>query len=109
MTSKTLKSAALSGDISATKYFLENGINPSQKVSSGTLLQFVIRYNFTDIAILLMKYGAEVNTQDKFGDTPLHEATQNRNDLLVKELVSRNANIFLFICDDGESKCFSKV
>ena len=100
MIPKTLKSAALSGNINATRYFLENGVNPSQRVSSGTLLQFVIRHNFTDIAILLMQYGAEINTQDKFGDTPLHEAVKNGNNLLVEELVSRSANIFLKNMDD---------
>ncbi|MDQ8040202.1 MAG: ankyrin repeat domain-containing protein [Rickettsiella sp.] len=92
---KTLKSAALSGNLDATSLFLKRGGNPNQKVSTGTLLQHVIRHNFTEIAILLMEYGAEVNTQDKFDNTPLHEAAKNGNVILVKHLLSKNANILI--------------
>ena len=92
---KTLKLAVLSGNLDATKQFLKKGINPSQGFSTGTLLQFAICYNFTDIATLLMEYGAEVNTQDKFGNTPLHEAAKNGNEVLVKHLLSKNADIFI--------------
>ncbi len=95
MNYKTLRAAAIAGDLEQTKYFLDKGYNPSQKILTGTLLQFVIQHNHQDIAILLMKYGAEVNTQDKFGITPLHEAAKNGNEILIRELLSRNAKIFI--------------
>ncbi|TLY47752.1 MAG: hypothetical protein E6K54_05035 [Gammaproteobacteria bacterium] len=41
------------------------------------------------------EFGAEVNTQDKWDNTPLHEAVNEESSLLVKELLSRNANLLL--------------
>ncbi|KAF2175028.1 ankyrin, partial [Zopfia rhizophila CBS 207.26] len=44
------------------------------------------------VRILLDKYGAEVNTKDKFGDSPLHKAARRGNEDLMKLLLDYGAD-----------------
>jgi len=41
---------------------------------------------------VLLAAGADVNTSDKFGNTALHEATNNGHELVVKTLLEANAD-----------------
>ncbi|MES2142387.1 MAG: ankyrin repeat domain-containing protein [Pseudomonadota bacterium] len=78
-------------------------LNP--KNSHGTpLLQALIKDGKTYSATFLLDNlddKTEVNKQDKFGDTPLHEAAKNGNKTLVERLLEKGASPF--------TKNFNKV
>jgi ankyrin repeat protein len=94
---KTIVSAALQGDLESTGQFLEKRANPNQRTNGlkNTLLQLVVRNGLNDIAILLLEYGAHVNTKNIFGDTPLHDAAQTNNEVLVQYLLAKGANLLV--------------
>jgi hypothetical protein len=60
-----------------------------------TPLYWAIENNHTEVAILLIERGADVNIGDEFGETPLHRAAYNINfevaELLLKSGASVNA------------------
>ena len=49
----------------------------------------------TDLALLLIQNGAEVNAQNAFGYTPLHWAVSNGHLETVKVLVENGANVWI--------------
>ena len=95
-----LYSRILSGDKLASKEFIKRHkekdciLNPIIGNANNTLFQLIVRYNLTNIAIEFMALGVQVNTQDRFGNTPLHEAAKNGNKLLVEQLLEKGANPF---------------
>lgn len=70
-------------------------LNPKIGHVEITLFQLIVRKNLTDIAIYFMKHGVKINTQDKFGNTPLHEAAKNGNKILIEQLLKKGANPFI--------------
>lgn len=90
-------SLILKGDKLAIEEHLERCLGLSYQLNSGmacgnTLLQLVIRRNLIDIAIILIKLGANVNTQNKFNNTPLHEAAIIGSEILVEQLLKNGAD-----------------
>ena len=61
----------------------------------GTPLHYACkqRCNPKTIKLLLLS-GANINGKDYYGDTPLHEAVQDRNIRIVNILLENNANIY---------------
>lgn len=52
-----------------------------------------VHHGFTDIAALLLKYGAMVNVPGCYNITPLHEAVLNNRLEAVKLLLMYGANV----------------
>ncbi|EAY04593.1 hypothetical protein TVAG_233290 [Trichomonas vaginalis G3] len=67
------------------EYFLSHG---------ATALHFVARYNFKEIAELLISHGANINEKDNNGETSLHIAIAWRDSKKIAEhLISHGINI----------------
>jgi ankyrin repeat protein len=49
----------------------------------------------TDVIDLIMGYGTNVNAEDKSGSTPLHEAAQTGNVMMVKKLLEHGATMHI--------------
>lgn len=54
-----------------------------------SLLHFACQYGHTVMVELLLLFGADINTQDFHGRTPLHHCVQKKNDDLTKHLLKR--------------------
>ena len=100
MNHNKLYKSILRGDKSAAEELIrrykEKGyrINPNTGRKK-TLFQLIVRKDLTDIALYFMAHGAEINTQDSLGNTPLHEAAINGNKILVEKLLKKGANPFM--------------
>jgi ankyrin repeat protein len=57
-----------------------------------TPLQIAVRYNQTAVVKFLVDRGANVNTQDLFGQTALHEAVMHKDEELIRLLLDCGAN-----------------
>lgn len=67
--------------------------NNNQSVLSGwTPLHEACNYGHYNVALTLVKAGANVNARGLDDDTPLHDAAKNGNLKLVKMLVERGAD-----------------
>lgn len=95
---KKLISYVLSGDELAAKEFIKRHrerklkLNPILGRGRTSLFQLIVRRDLTKIAIAFIKFRVEVNIQDSFGCTPLHEAAINGNEILVERLLEKGAN-----------------
>eukprot|EP00833_Pecoramyces_ruminatium_P013063 jgi/Orpsp1_1/1187095/evm.model.d7180000055344.1 len=67
-----------------------NQLNTSKEYSP---LTFACEKGYQDIVEILIKYGANVDTEDKKGDTPLIIACKNNYNNIVKILIKNGANI----------------
>ena len=45
-----------------------------------------------DAMIILLEFGADCNIQKEDGNTPLHLATEKKNDIYISSLLSHGAN-----------------
>jgi ankyrin repeat protein len=69
-------------------------VNINHQAKDGaTPLLLAISIEKYDLAILLIKAGADVNLSDNEGLTPLHLACQEGNQELVNLLIEKNANL----------------
>ncbi|RCH54100.1 hypothetical protein DJ568_14560 [Mucilaginibacter hurinus] len=79
--------AAYFGQYEIARYLVEKGADinlPSNNGFNVFPLHSAAAGNFTDIAVLLIENGAQVNIKQQAGVTPLHSAAQNGNvDLLI--------------------------
>ncbi|WP_192805865.1 ankyrin repeat domain-containing protein [Rickettsiella massiliensis] len=100
MDHKKLISYILLGNTLAAKEFIKRSqergykLNPIVGNANNPLFQLVVRYRQTAIALDFIAQGVEVNTQDKWGITPLHEAAETGNIILVEKLLAKGANPF---------------
>ena len=67
-------------------------IDSNSKVTSGALLTS-INFNFTEIAVLLIKHGADVNAIGSFGDSMIMKAIRKKNIEIVKLLLEKNVDL----------------
>ncbi len=73
---------------------LTKGANPNCLTTTGdNLLSVAIKHtNNPKIILMLLNAGAEPNTKDTYGNTPLHRAILKNNPALVKILLNAGAN-----------------
>jgi ankyrin repeat protein len=78
--------ALAGGHLAASKLLIEKGANVNAIVDGGgNLLFFIAPSGKEDLVELLLKNGAKVNHKNKYGDTPLDEAADEKiADLLRK-------------------------
>lgn len=85
-----------------TKVLLENGANTEVKDDNGrTALSVAVQFCESPKAIqALVKYGADIETRDKYGYTPLIYASstylntqETRSNVIVEKLISLGANV----------------
>ena len=62
-----LVSATLAGDTNAVEQLLQQGTDPNRVYNTNTALTYAARDGFTEIARLLINYGADVNWIDGEG------------------------------------------
>jgi ankyrin repeat protein len=81
-----LSMALAGGHLEASKLLIEKGANVNAIVDGGgNLLFFIAPSGKEDLVELLLKNGAKVNHKNKYGDTPLDEAADEKiADLLRK-------------------------
>ena len=82
--------AALAGDVDVITRLLDEGAEVDETGIAGPLY-FAIQRGHTDAALLLIKRGADVNRQSKFG-TPLHISSRKGNAEIVQALLERGAD-----------------
>lgn len=66
-------------------------VNACSGVTRATPLHMAARRGFAQIAQTLLEYGADMNAQDRKGDTPLDRAIHCRKDAVAQLLVERGA------------------
>ncbi|WP_395477403.1 ankyrin repeat domain-containing protein [Rickettsia endosymbiont of Pantilius tunicatus] len=100
ITPEALFKAIREKNIAEAKYLLEHGISPNTDYQDnigggGVILHWVIKeQNENDTIIkLLLEKGADPNSRDSFGDTPLHLASQKGYTNIAKILLENNAFI----------------
>lgn len=81
-----------------TKFLLENGANPNYSGSENKQNPIVIAIYYGDIPVieLLINNGIDINTKDKYLQTPVHHLFSKKNELpleLKKVLLSKTKNI----------------
>ena len=100
---EAIATAVYNGSPQMVKYLLDIGANPNEK-SDFPLITMSNPHNivrgvegndvlrFTQTTQALIKYGADVNTQDKLGNTALHNATRSGSISLIKTLLNAGAS-----------------
>jgi len=90
-------SAIHNGDYNIVEECLKKGydcnVTFTARVSNESILHAAVRNNYVSIVELLLRYRAEVDIRDKFGQTPLHYAVEYNLSIMVTILVAYNANI----------------
>lgn len=79
-------------NLDLVEFLLQHGANSNYHVYNVTPLNTAILYYDYQIIELLLKNGADPNTQDENGDCPIINACLNRSYKVVKLLLSYNAN-----------------
>ncbi|XP_063924814.1 uncharacterized protein LOC135138744 isoform X2 [Zophobas morio] len=70
-----------------------NEVNFSDEFDGGTPLILASREGHETVVEYLVKYGAEINRADKYGETPLYAASSRRHEKIVECLVKCGAKI----------------
>lgn len=91
---EALREAASNGKTDYVRSLLDKEvyIDARDNTFGRTALFWAVQAGHTDIVKLLLQRGADVNTRDKDGWTPLHRATQNGDEACVKLLLAHGAN-----------------
>jgi len=80
-------------DICAVHIYLKNKINIHIPAMGNMItLHIAAAEGHTDIAQLLINYGADIDAQNDSGDTPLHMAASFHRENMVQLLLNNNAN-----------------
>ena len=93
-----LQRAPLRGPPRRCRDFEETGRRQSRSRASrapdgGTAFTIALARGNEAVARLMLDYGADINTKDKTGSTPLHEAVRQGKIELVRDLVKRGADL----------------
>ncbi len=85
---------AKDGKTDVVKLFLDAGMNPNAKDSTGTTALISATFNaYTDTVQALLTKGVDVNTKDNFGRTALMYAAYKGQMEIVKALLSKSADV----------------
>ena len=92
-TSPPIVLAASVNDLAMVKFLVSKKADVNVKATGDgrTALGMASWYGFQNIITYLLSKGAEINVQDKFGQTPLDYALYNKNEALIKFLESKGA------------------
>ncbi len=82
-----LKALRSNPDTKIIEMMLKSGANPNQGDGSFSPLTVAIDAQRSDLVKLLLDSGADVNSQDNYGETPLHKAAAKGNEMVVKVLL----------------------
>lgn len=91
-TAPPLIAATLAGNVDDVRSQLLQGTNPNVVYHTNTALTYAARDGFTEIARLLIDYGADVNWIDGEGVTPLILASFKNHRSLVQLLLDHGAD-----------------
>ena len=85
--------AAEEGRLEAVRVLLDNGADPNMGRSVKSPLYRALEDEHLEVAQLLLKYGADINSQDGSGRTMLHLASRRAKPKLARLLLEHGANI----------------
>jgi ankyrin repeat protein len=89
-------SMVYSDDFEALENYLSSGIDVSKTRASNpdlSLIDAAVSMRSPKIVRLLIDYGADINTIDSDGDTPLHRAASQGSLEIVKSLLDAGADV----------------
>jgi len=92
---KLLVENTINGNLEKVKELLNKGANPNATYNGVPALIWAVYKGHTDIVALLLENGANINIQDKDGDTPLIVASIKGNEELIKLLLSKNCDLLI--------------
>jgi ankyrin repeat protein len=95
-----LHSAANAGQFAICKILLEHGSEASALTDAGTTaLHYLVRHTtddaelFREVLTMLINQGCEVDSQNKYGETPLHQASFRGKKQSVEFLIEHSADV----------------
>ena len=94
--------ACFFGHLEAAEYLVKAGAlinSPSKNNINAAPLQSAAAAGYVDIAMMLMKYGADPNVREQNGYTPLHAAAQNGNVKMIHALLFNGADMTISASD----------
>ncbi|MEO6539296.1 MAG: ankyrin repeat domain-containing protein [Ferruginibacter sp.] len=100
--------AAFFGHYDIVKFILEEGANPNLAANNEfrvAPIHSACAISNYDIAVLLIKHGADVNAKQMQGVTPLHSAAHNGQTKLAKLLIESGADVNSQM-DNGQTALF---
>lgn len=90
-------------DLDMLKLLLENGADPAiGDEEDYTVLHAAASMSDMEAIDLLLKYKADINIKDSYGQTPIFETVYEDNAVTFKHLVDKGANLMI-VNDDGET------
>lgn len=87
--------AILTNNLPVLSFALNHGANPNAKMGGTALLHMAITNKLWKAVELLVLAGADINTQDEYGDTPLLQAVTDSHFALMKYLIEHGADVNL--------------
>ena len=86
------------GDLDFVKSAFEKGIDINKKIKNRTILSYICNtYNPQALVMIetCLKFGANPNIKDAYGDTPLFVSIKHRQTAIVKLLLENGADIYI--------------
>ena len=74
------------------EYLLQNGAQVNSRANEKTPLHFACEKDFLKIAMILVKFNAEIEVADENGNTPLHVTSYKCHETLTLFLLEHKAN-----------------
>jgi len=96
-------------NISIIKLFIDNKFNIDiTNINNNTALGWAVQCNHTDILLLLLKAGANVNHQNDIGLTALHTSIQHKDIILIDILLDAGADMSIKDINGNTAYMFAK-